>query len=114
MRWALGFAIALFACRDNPNIDGTKVPKLAAGAGCDQICSRIVELCGYAPPNCDDAGAGYCDATFSQDQLDCVGSATSCAQVWDNETPTGCSYVAPSDASTDAATDASDDDAATD
>ena len=115
MRWAfVGFAIALgpvsWACRDNPNIDGTKVPKLSAGAGCDQICGRIVQLCGYAPPMCDDAGVGYCDDQFSQDQLDCAGSADSCQQVWDTDNPTGCQYVAPDDASTDSSDDGATDD----
>jgi len=109
--WALGFAFVLLlgACRDSPNIDGTKVPKLAAGAGCAQICGRIVQLCGYAPPNCDDAGAGYCDTNFSQDQLDCMGSATSCEQVWDNGTTTGCLYVPPSDAAADSSSDVASD-----
>ena len=110
--WALGvaFVLALGACRDAPNIDGAKVPKLASGAGCGQICGRIVQLCGYAPPDCDDAGAGYCDTNFSQDQLDCMGSASSCQQVWDNGTPTGCLYVPPTP--DDAATsDSSSDDA---
>ena len=107
--------LGLVACRDNPNIDGKSVTKLAPGAACDQICGRIVQLCGYAPPDCDDGGVGYCDDTFSQEQLDCVGSADSCQQVWDDSTPTGCLYVAPTeDASTDDAADASSDDASGD
>jgi len=44
VRIALGIALALVACRDNPNIDGTKVAKLSPGVGCDQICGRIAEL----------------------------------------------------------------------
>ena len=111
--FALAAVLVLGACRESPNINGKTVAKVAAGAGCDQICGRIAELCSYAPPECDDAGVGYCDDNFTQEQLDCMGSADSCQQVWDDSTPTGCLYVPETptdDASTD---DSSTDDSAT-
>ena len=110
MRWAvLGFAMALLACRDNPNIDGSKVQ--ASVATCAAVCARLEALCGYAPPDCDDTvvdGGGYCQANFDDTMLGCMATASSCQSAWE------CQPAPP--AGDDAGDDASDgaDDAATD
>ena len=109
MRLAFALAFALLACTDNPSIDGARVGTVSPGGTCAQICARITALCGFAPADCtDDDGGGYCDLNFTQDQIDCIGTAKSCQEAWDNVTPTGCLYVAPTgDASADDAGDAS-------
>jgi hypothetical protein len=84
MRWVLSaiVVLALGGCRDNPNIDGTKVPP--SGATCPEVCTRLVSLCGYAPPSCADDDAGYCVTNLSDDAvLSCMSTATSCQAAWD-------------------------------
>jgi hypothetical protein len=85
MRWRVLPAIvvlALAACRDNPNIDGTKVAPSAAT--CPEVCTRLVSLCGYAPPNCADEEGGYCTTNLSDDAvLTCMSTAASCQAAWD-------------------------------
>jgi len=88
MRWALGFALVAFAfvaCRDNPNIDGSKVA--ASGTTCTEVCGRLVKLCGYAPPDCDDDvdAAGYCQTNFDDTMLGCMAAAPSCNEAWSCE-----------------------------
>jgi hypothetical protein len=107
MRWvALGFALTLFACRDNPNIDGSKVA--ASGTTCTEVCGRLEKLCGYAPPDCDDTvvdGGGYCQANFDDTMLGCMATAASCQAAWE------CQPAPPqdNDAGDDGASDATDD-----
>ncbi len=87
MKWSVfGFALTLIACRDNPNIDGSKVQ--ASAATCTDVCTRIVALCGYAPADCDDAvvdGGGYCQANFDDTMLTCMSTAPSCEDAWNCE-----------------------------
>ena len=82
--WVLAVVIALVACRDNPNIDGSKVA--ATAATCTDVCNRLVALCGYAPPDCDDTvvdGGGYCQANFDNTMLGCMSDAGSCQSAWE-------------------------------
>lgn len=99
------FALALVACRDNPNIDGSKVA--SSGATCTEVCGRLVKLCGYAPPDCDDDvdAAGYCQTNFDDTMLGCMSTATSCQAAWN------CEPAPPvdDDAGDDGASEASDD-----
>jgi hypothetical protein len=105
MRWrVLGVALALLflfgACRENPNIDGSKVA--ASGTTCTEVCGRLVKLCGYAPPDCDDAvvdGGGYCQANFDDTMLTCMSTAASCQDAWN------CSPAPPIDYDASDATD---------
>jgi len=89
MRWvALGVVLATGlvsgACRDNPNIDGSKVQ--ASGATCSEVCKRIVALCSYAPPDCDDdVDGGYCQTNFDDTMLTCMSTAASCQAAWECE-----------------------------
>ena len=92
--------LAIVACRDNPNIDGSKVPTVGdPDAGdiptCAQICPRLAALCGYAPDDCTDADAGgYCDTQLADDAtLSCMGVAASCQDARD----CGGSEPAPTD-----------------
>lgn len=84
-RWlgvAVVVCIAVAACTDNPNIDGSKVAKSAST--CAGVCNRLVSLCGYAPEgdDCTDAdGGGYCD-TQMDGYLDCFATAPSCQEAW--------------------------------
>jgi hypothetical protein len=76
--------MALLACRDNPDIDGSKVP--ASAAACSGVCGRLEKLCGYAPPDCDDPtadGGGYCQANFDDTMLGCMSDAGSCQAAWE-------------------------------
>jgi hypothetical protein len=101
---ALAFVLVLVACRDNPNIDGTKVQ--ASAATCTGVCNRITALCGYAPADCDDDavdGGGYCQANFDDTMLTCMSTAASCEDAWN------CQPAPPAD--DDAGDDASGDDA---
>jgi hypothetical protein len=98
MRWvAVGFALALVACRDNPNIDGSKVQ--ASGTTCADVCTRLEALCGYAPPDCE-VDAGYCETNFDDTMLTCMAAAPSCRDAWE------CQPAPPPE---DAAAEASDD-----
>ena len=86
MRWAfaVAFALAMIACRDNPNIDGSKVQ--ASGTTCTDVCKRLEALCGYAPPDCDDTvvdGGGFCQANFDDTMLACMATAPSCRDAWE-------------------------------
>ncbi len=104
MRWVVPavFAFALAACEGNPNIDGSKVP--ASGASCPEVCTRLVSLCGYAPPNCADVEAGYCATNLSDTTvLGCMSTAPSCHAAWDctgTVTTPDASYDAPDETST--------------
>jgi hypothetical protein len=119
-RFALGSACAVIACLDNPTIDGSKVPPdTDPNPTCAEICTRLGMLCGYEPSG--EAGcttpdaSGYCDTTFTSDQLACIATVTSCRQAWDSVGTTGCLYVPPSaddggdDGGSDAANDAAND-----
>ena len=109
----------MWACLDNPTIDGSTVapitdpnpPCADYPDGAPGICTRIQDLCGYAPLGNDggctnDAGTGYCDTQFagSQPTMQCIGTATSCQEVWDTTAPsggatvTGCLYLPVPDA----------------
>jgi hypothetical protein len=92
-------ALVIAACRDNPNIDGSKVA--ASGATCPEVCNRLVALCGYAPPDCTDVDGGYCETNFDDTILACMSTASSCQAAWD------CPTVVPvtEDAGDDGATD---------
>ena len=103
------FVLALGACDDNPNIDGSKVA--ATGATCTEICGggdagRIQRLCGYAPPNCDNDDGGYCQTNFDDTILACMSTAASCQAAWDC---TATVTTPTDDASTDAGDETSDD-----
>ena len=107
---ALGFALAacfvvLGACRDNPNIDGSKVQ--ASGTTCTEVCGRLNALCGYAPPDCDDDvdAAGYCQTNFDDTMLGCMATAASCQAAWECEPAPPVDYDAGDEAATDDATD---------
>lgn len=80
---------AVVACKDNPNIDGSKVA--ASAATCPDVCNRLVALCGFAPSDCtDDDAGGYCDVNLADDTvLTCMATAASCQDAWDcpNATP---------------------------
>ena len=108
MKWrAVGLALALLACRDNPNIDGSKVQ--ASDTTCTAVCKRLEALCGYAPPDCDDTvvdGGGYCQASFDDTMLACMATAPSCQKAW------SCEPAPPAD--DDAGDDGATDDGATD
>ncbi len=115
MRWRVLSAVVVLAlaaagCRDNPNIDGTKVPP--SGATCPEVCTRLESLCGYAPPNCADDDAGYCTTNLSDDAvLSCMSTATSCQAAWDCP---GTVTPPSDDAAADAIDETSTDDASTD
>jgi len=75
-------ALAIAACRDNPNIDGSKVA--ASGTSCPEVCNRLIALCGYAPPDCSDAvDGGYCENNFDDTINACMSTASSCQAAWD-------------------------------
>lgn len=73
---ALAAALALWACRANPSIDGAKIPPIGSEAAppkCPDLCERLAKLCGYAPVGCVDSCANY-----DEDHRACVGQAASC------------------------------------
>ena len=73
--------LAIAACGETPNIDGSKVP--ASGATCPEVCNRLVGLCGHGPPDCTDVDGGYCETNFDDTILACMSTASSCAAAWD-------------------------------
>jgi hypothetical protein len=83
---ALLVAAASTSCRDNPSIDGSKVPTIGAqGAppSCAEACDRLVALCGYAPVGCVET----CEADHEDDDRLCVGQASSCQQALEECAP---------------------------
>ena len=109
MRWRVFVVVALglVACRDNPNIDGSKVQ--ASAPSCSAVCGRLVGLCGYSPPDCDDdVDGGYCQTYFDDTMLECMSTAVSCQAAWE------CEPAPPVDYDAEASTDDAGDDAATD
>jgi hypothetical protein len=83
---ALLVASASTSCRDNPSIDGSKVPTIGApGAppSCGEACDRLVALCGYAPLGCVET----CEADHEADDRLCVGQASSCQQALEECAP---------------------------
>ena len=75
------FVLAIVACTNNPNIDGSKVAP--TGATCTEVCPRLDKLCGHPPPDCDDVDGGYCQTNFDDTMLSCMSTATSCQAAWD-------------------------------
>jgi len=106
--------VAIVACKDNPNIDGSKVP--ASDTTCPAVCDRLVKLCGYAPPDCtDDEAGGYCDVNLADDTiLSCMATATSCQAAWDCPNVTVPADDGGDESTDDGATDDGGDDGATD
>lgn len=116
----VGPGLLAAACLDNPSINGSNVapindpnPSCADYPdGAPGICTRIQDLCGYAPLGNDGGctnpqATGYCDM-YLTGALQCIAVASSCQQVWDTTPPAsdaafgGCAYVPPTtDASTD-------------
>lgn len=100
---ALATAFVLVACRDNPNIDGSKVA--TTPATCKAVCARLVDLCGYAPPDCDDdVDAGYCQSNIDDTMLACMSTAPSCSDAWNCQPAAAVDDDAGDDATDDGAT----------
>lgn len=107
---ALGACLAaLFACADNPSIDGARVPTLASPT-CAQACERLSRLCGYAPVGCQED----CEASFDDARRACVGQAPSCQAALESCAPEEADAGEDAGEEVDAEADGGDEDAGED
>lgn len=70
------------ACRENPDIDGSLVPKIgseSAPPSCSAVCARLEALCGYAPVECQRT----CEEEGDEGVRLCRGQAASCREALD-------------------------------
>ncbi|CAN5688574.1 hypothetical protein BH09MYX1_BH09MYX1_32350 [soil metagenome] len=102
--------LAVWACTQNPSIDGSTVAKIGSSANpptCTELCPRIAKICGLLPQQCTlGDGGGYCDQYFDDQHRVCAGQAGTCLEL------ESCSnVVVDTDAATDAGEDAGEGDA---
>lgn len=74
--------LLVVGCAKFDPVNGESVPTIGSDAKpptCADACKRLAALCGYAPASCTAADAsGYCDTTFDDAHLVCVGRAPTC------------------------------------
>ncbi|AKU97133.1 hypothetical protein AKJ09_03797 [Labilithrix luteola] len=74
-------SMGVWACSENPSIDGHNVPKIGglAPPSCEDVCNRLAQLCGYAPVDC----VARCSSAEEGDDHAhriCIGQASSCRE----------------------------------
>lgn len=71
-----------WACASDDTIDGSKVAPVGSDSApptCDEVCTRLAALCGYAPVGCvETCGAPAEENGWDDAHRTCKGSAASC------------------------------------